>query len=156
MTEKDPLMKPTPSELTAFLLRAKRSTYAAKAEESAPSRPGSHDIRYAEGPFEYVDSFLGQTHFSGQEAVWYRGVPLWSMNYCGQVTGEGFDGDFLKAALMAVPENAPFRGPIEYQEAGLLYVNNYAGDLDWFFGREEIYRSGISVYTLVYHGGQIL
>lgn len=53
------------SELSDFLVKAKCRTYAAKAAEEIPARPGSHDFRYEEG-------------------------------------------DFLKAALLAVPKEQPF------------------------------------------------
>ena len=140
-----------------FLLRAKRATYAAGGEESAPSRPGSHDLRYEEdGGWLYVDSYLGGERFIGEEAVWKDGVPVWAMNYSGRVAGKGFDGDFLKAALLRVPESAPYRGPIEYQDGPLLYCNTSAGAPDWFFGREEIFRSGVSVYECIYHGGIVV
>ena len=36
-------------EWLAFLLRAKRATYAGKGPEEAPSRPRSHDLSYQEG-----------------------------------------------------------------------------------------------------------
>lgn len=145
-------------EVKGFILRAKRATYAGRGPESAPSRPQSHDLHYAEpeGGWLYIDSYLGGTHFAGEEAVWHYDRPMWAMNYCGHTTGEGFSGDFLKDALLQVPEDMPLRGPIEYQESSLLYVNNYAGDIGWFFGREEIFANGVSVYECVYHGGMIM
>jgi len=150
MTENHPL------DLIRFLLRAKRATYAAKAPEQAePSRPGAHDLRYeeAEDGWLYIDSYLGSEQFVGEEAVWKDGAPIWAMNYCGHSVAEGFDGDFLRAALMAVPDDAPFRGPIEYQDGPLLYCNTLSGNPGWFFGREEIFKSGVSVYECMYHGG---
>lgn len=144
------------NEFREFLLRAKRSAYAAKAPESAPSRPQSHDLQYREDDgWLYIDTYLGGEQFAGEEAVWKDGVPIWSMNYCGRVTGSGFDGDFLREALLRVPTQAPFRGPIEYQDGSFLYCNSYAGALDWFFGREEIYHSGVSIFECMYHGGMI-
>ncbi len=50
--------------LLDFLLRAKRSTYAAKAAECTPSRPNSHDLSYAEGDYLYLDTYLGGERFS--------------------------------------------------------------------------------------------
>ena len=141
-----------------FLLRAKRATYAAGEGASESSRPNSHDLRYeeADGGWLYIDSYLGSERFLGEEAVWKDGVPVWAMNYSGRVVGKGFDGDFLKAALFQVPESAPYRGPIEYQDGPMLYCNTVAGAPDWFFGREEIFRSGVSVYECVYHGGVVV
>ena len=151
MTEKD-----RPREFLSFLLRAKRATYAADGPRSMPSRPASKDLLYEEEDgWLYLDTYLGGDHFAGEEAVWKDGTPIWAMNYCGRTLREGFDLAFLKHALAKVPEDAPFRGPIEYQEGPMLYTNNYAGDSSWFFGREEIFSSGVIVYECIYHGGMI-
>lgn len=144
------------NEFVDFLMRAKCSTYAAKGQESDSSRPQSHDLHYEEEDgWLYIDSYIGSEQFAGEEAVWKDGIPIWSMNYCGRVTGNGFDGDFLKEALLRVPQHAPYRGPIEYQDGSFLYCNTYAGEPGWFFGREEIYHSGVSIYECIYHGGMI-
>ncbi len=37
-------------------------------------------------------------------------MPFWSMNYVGRIIAEGFSGDFLKEALMNVPEDKPLEG----------------------------------------------
>ena len=44
----------------------------------------------------YYDTYLGGEKFSGEEALWIADNPYWSMNYIGRVTGENFNGDFLK------------------------------------------------------------
>ena len=59
-----------------FLLRAKTCTYAAHGAETLPSRPNSHDLRYAEGDLLYIDTYLGGVRFAGEEAVWKDGVPV--------------------------------------------------------------------------------
>lgn len=145
-----------PKGFRDFLVRAKRATYAAHGAESEPSRPNSHDLRYEEeNGWLYIDSYVGSSRFAGEEAVFCDGRPVWAMNYCGRVVGEGFSGAFLKASLMRVTAEAPYRGPIEYQDGPNLYCNASAGDIDWFFGREEIYVSGKSVFECVYHGGVV-
>lgn len=141
----------------AFLLRAKRATYAAKAPEVEPSRPASHDLRFeADGGWLYIDTYLGGPQFAGEEAVWKDGTPLWAMNYCGRVKGPGFSGDFLKQALLRVPEDMPYRGPAEYREGSLLYRRESEGDMDWFHGHEEIYENDACVYECVFHGGAVM
>ena len=100
-------------ETVQFLIRAKKATYAGKGAESAPSRPCSHDLEYTEGELTYIDSYLGGEKFAGEEALWRNGKPFWSMNYIGRVTGDDFSGDFLKEALLRVPQDMPFRGPLE-------------------------------------------
>jgi hypothetical protein len=148
------MMENLRKDFTDFLLRAKRSTYAASGAERASSRPESHDLQYEEeNGWLYIDTYLGSERFIGEEAVWKDGTPIWAMNYSGRVIGKGFDGDFLKEALLRVPEQSPYRGPIEYQEGSFLYCNTSAGEPDWFFGREEIFKNGVSIYECIYHGG---
>ena len=143
------------TQALSFLLRAKRNTYAAHGAEVPSSRPASHDLRYAEGDFLYIDTYLGGLQFSGEEAIWKASVPLWSMNYCGRVTGDGFSGDFLKQALLRVTQDAPFRGPSEYIEGEMHYHCRADGDVCWFQGYEEITLSGRRIYECFYHGGEI-
>lgn len=89
-------------EVIQFLLRAKRATYAGKGLESISTRPKSHDLEYVENGLKYIDTYLGGEKFTGEEALWKNDVPFWSMNYCGRVIAEGFNGDFLKEALSKV------------------------------------------------------
>ena len=87
------------ADFVAFLLRAKRSTYAAHAPEGTPCRPGSRDLSYAEGSMSYLDSYFGGNSFHGQETVWESGRAIWCMNYSGRTLAPTFSGDFLKRAL---------------------------------------------------------
>ena len=93
--------------------------------------------------------------FAGEEAVWDGGVPVWSMNYCGRVVADGFDGDFLKRALLLVPESAPYRGPEQYREEDMVFTCHAEGDPDWYQGYEEIQLGDTRVYECFYHGGII-
>ena len=98
-------------KLGNFLITAKKATYAGKGAETASSRVKSHDLIYQDGEYMYYDTYLGGDKFAGEEALWISEVPFWSMNYIGRVTGDNFSGDFLKEALLLVPEDKPFRGP---------------------------------------------
>ena len=138
-----------------FLLRAKRATYAGTGPESDPSRPASHDLHYQEGELTYIDSYLGGERFAGEEAVWHSGTPVWSMNYVGRVTGQGFSGDFLKAALLRGTPDMPFRGPREYHEGQYTYRCSVTGDFTWFRGTETIAYQGRTMYECLFHGGSI-
>ncbi len=149
-------------EFTPFLLRAKRSTYAAGDRgQVASSRAASHDLAYHEGEWSYLDSYLGGFAFVGEEAVWYAGAPLWGMNYYGTMTvGEipdGF-GDFLKLALRHVPAEAPYRGPASFQseDGHFSYACHCEGDLACFKGEESIALDGQVIYILNFHGGQVI
>lgn len=139
-----------------FLLRAKAATYAGKGPETESSRPSSHDLEYRQGPLLYVDTFLGGMAFAGEEAVWLDRTPLWSMNYLGRVTGEGFSGDFLKEALKSGVPSRPYRGPEYFSRGEYTYISQVSGTMDWFEGREFIYVRGTEVYQCLFHGGRIV
>ncbi len=143
-------------EITDFLIRAKRATYAGKGAETVSTRPKSHDLVYREGDFMYYDTYLGGSNFAGEEALWICGEPRWCMNYAGRVTGENFSGDFLKAALFNVPAEKPFRGPEEYSDGDYCYRCAVSGDFDWFCGSETICFKGKVIYECSFHGGIIL
>ena len=141
--------------LTEFLIKAKRATYAGKGAETASSRVKSHDLVYREGDLMYYDTYLGGPKFAGEEALWISDVPYWSMNYVGRVTGDNFSGDFLKEALLRVPEDKPFRGPSEYTNGDYTYTCSIDGTYEWFQGKEIISYKGAEIYECYFHGGLI-
>jgi hypothetical protein len=152
-------MSLTDSQFIPFLVRAKKSTYAAgAAAQVESSRPASHDLAYQEGEWAYLDTYLGGYAFLGEEAVWQAGVPLWGMNYAGTMTIAGIPdgfGDFLKLALRAVAPEAPFRGPAAFSQGRYTYTCHWEGELAFFHGEEEICLDGQVVYRLFFHGGVI-
>lgn len=139
-----------------FLIRAKKSTYAANGAEVSPSRPKSHDLQYTDGELKYIDTYIGGEKFAGEEALWKNGVPFWAMNYAGRVIAEGFSGDFLKEALSLVPEDMPYRGPLAYSSGDYVYKCSVTGGIKWFTGYEEILKSDTKVYECYFHGGEII
>ena len=142
-------------EVIAFLIRAKKATYAGKGSEANSSRPNSHDLQYIEGPLKYIDTYLGGNKFAGEEALWKDDIPFWSMNYAGRVISDGFSGDFLKEALLLVREDYPFRGPLQYANGNYSYSCGIKGDFHWFEGYEEIRLDNKKIYECVFHGGDI-
>ncbi len=142
-------------QITEFLIRAKRATYAGKGAETASSREKSHDLVFRDGEYMYYDTYLGGEQFAGEEALWISGIPCWSMNYAGRVTGGNFSGDFLKEALLHVPEEAPYRGPAYYKNGGYTYSCSVEGEFDWFQGKESITYQGELIYECYFHGGMI-
>lgn len=144
------------NELTAFLIRAKRNTYAGKAHEVKASRPDSHDFRYEENEYAYYDTYLGRERFAGEEAVWHYEIPVWSMNYAGRVIGEHFNSDFLKEALFHVPAEKPFRGPEIFTKGDYHYHCKVDGEFVWYQGYEEIFYLNEKIYECYFHGGIIL
>jgi transcriptional regulator with XRE-family HTH domain len=140
----------------AFLLRAKRATYAGHGAEISSSRPASHDLAYREGELSYYDTYLGGERFAGEEAVWRGGLPFWAMNYVGRVLDGRFSGDFLKEALAHVPEDIPYRGPRFWQNGDYRYHCRVTGDFSWYTGTEEIYAGPDLVYECLFHGGSVV
>lgn len=143
------------NDIIQFLMKAKKATYAGKGAETASSRPGSHDLKYNEGELMYYDTYLGGEKFAGEEALWISGIPYWSMNYAGRVTGNNFSGDFLKEALRNVTADKPFRGPDSYTNGEYDYTCEVSGDFDWFQGYETISYKGETIYDCYFHGSII-
>ena len=142
-------------DIVSFLLKAKKNTYAGNGVETKSSRPASHDLHYNEGNFKYIDTYIGSSKFSGQEAIWKADLPVWSMNYLGRVISENFSNDFLKDCLLRVTEAYPYRGPLRYENADYLYTCNVEGDFHWFYGYETISYKGEKVYECAFHGGDV-
>ncbi len=146
------------TELRAFIVEAKRATYAAGVEGESGPRPGTKDIPWTKGGWSYLDSYYGGIDFLGQEAVWLDGKPVWGMNYYGR-TDVALSGPdlprFLKAALLAMPTEAPYRGPERYVEGDYEYRCRWTGSLDDFAGTEDILYRGRRAYKLEFHGGSM-
>jgi len=141
--------------IAKFLVRAKKATFAGDGTKMEPSRPNSKDLQYVEGTLTYIDTYLGGDNFSGQEALWKNNTPFWSMNYIGRSLSDNFSIEFLTEALLLVPEEYPYRGPLQYAHGEHSYRCTIDGDFHWFSGREEIFYKDTKVYELVFHGGYV-
>lgn len=141
--------------LILFRLEANVNTYAAYMNETSPTRLNSHDFTYTNAPYLYHDTYVGGEKFAGEEVIWHEGNVQYAMNYCGQVLGQQFSGDFLKEALRKADMKMPYRGPEYYQSGEYTYKCNVVGDFTWFQGYEEIYCNTEKVYECYFHGGTI-
>ncbi|PKO15230.1 MAG: XRE family transcriptional regulator [Chloroflexi bacterium HGW-Chloroflexi-10] len=146
------------NDFIQFLIRAKQNTYAGSGPLTSASRTCSKDLAFEEGDFTYLDTYLGDIHFIGEEAVWHLGQPIWGMNYYGRMLVQtiplGFS-ECLKEALLQVPSEIPFRGPEEYRSGDFSYQCAVEGGLEWFRGKEYIAHKGQRIYQLYFHGGEI-
>lgn len=151
-------------ELIRFLIRAKQETYAAQGDDGTrqPLVPGSKQLEYGEGPWLYRDIYFGFSHFSGQEVVYDRECPIWSMTYSGGTAPDIKDSRrirevyaFLRAALRKLQPDRPFRGPCLFREGAFRYEDESVGGVDQFHGRERITEEGRVIYSLTYQGGWI-
>ncbi len=148
-------------ELSEFIARAKRNTFATGGEKVASSKTASKDYLYKEGEFIYRDSYFGSRYDIGQEIVWRNDEPIWGMNYMGGMR-EGYEDlskatfRFLKECLTLVDASMPFRGPELHQKGEFKYRNEVVGDVERFQGTERIFFRSDEIYERTYHGGLIL
>ncbi|MBX5455343.1 MAG: hypothetical protein IRZ31_00455 [Thermogemmatispora sp.] len=150
-------------DFLAFLLEAKRHTYAALGDAASvrPLLPGSRQLEWRDRAWHYRDIYFGMAFFAGQEVVSWRAQPVWSMVYAGGVTEElGGQAEkmvtlyaFLRRALRQVSAELPFRGPACWEEQDWRYINRVEGTLEVFQGEEEITAAGTVLYRLRYCGG---
>jgi hypothetical protein len=153
------------ARLSAFLVEAKRRTYAGLDDDATvPVQifPGSKQLEYREGDLSYRDIYFGMTYFVGQEVVQTGERVIWSMSYAGgvlsDITGRGevlAVYAFLRKALLGIGADRPFRGPLLFEEGDFRYLNASQGDVSEFHGEEQIFRAGAGVYRLRYGGGFI-
>jgi len=148
------------ADLGDFIVQAKKKTYAGNANKLLPYRLGSKDIQYINGDWAYHDSYLGDSDFIGQEAVYYQQKPIWAMNYFGYILdNDTFSsaeaGDMIMKSLSKLYTENRFLGAFEHTEGDLRYVDTNNGDLKRFTGKEQIFKKDRLVYELVYHGGML-
>jgi hypothetical protein len=151
-------------KMAAFLVKAKINTYAADGKETSPQRKGFRELEFSDGDFYYRDSYSGYFCAPGQEVVYFKEVPVWTMAYAGGMS-EGFQKNkkltgntfkFLKKVLSRVEESRPFRGPKSFSEGEWTYKSSVKGDITNFEGREKIFYRKKEVFTQKYMGGLII
>ena len=148
-------------ELNAFIVMAKAATYVGNGEKAESCRPGSHDLIFEKVPFFYLDSYFGGTDFIGQEVVYYKGKPVWAMNYYGRILQPDLitpaeAGKMIKQSLSRMyAEEDRFLGGFEHGVGDLHYTDTSQGEVSSFLGKEWIARDNLKVYELDYHGGLI-
>lgn len=153
-------MKVDVEQLNAFIVKAKAATYVGDGAKSPSCRSGSHDLQFQDGGFAYLDSYFGGADFIGEEVVYYRGEPVWAMNYYGRILkpemiAAAEAGQIIKQSLSAMYREGRFLGGFECDTGDGVYTDTSEGDVASFTGKEWITRQGVVVYELVYHGGLI-
>ena len=143
-----------------FIVRAKAATYIGSGRSASSCRPGSHDLKFFEGEWAYLDSYFGGRDFIGEEVVYYLKQPTWAENYYGHILLPDLitpaqAGQVIKASLSKMYSEGRFLGAFEHQHAGFTYADTNEGYFASFRGRECITHSGQIAYELFYHGGLI-
>lgn len=147
-------------QLNHFIVIAKAASYVGNGQRAPSSRTGSHDLRFQEGEWTYLDSYFGGRDFIGQEVVSLAGKPVWAMNYYGRILRADLitpaqAGQLIKAALSKMYLEGRFLGGFEYHHETFAYRDLSEGDAACFKGTETISCGDEIVYELVYHGGLI-
>ena len=147
-------------KLLDFILRAKQATYVGSGKKLLPYRLGSHDLQFFEDDWAYHDSYVGENDFMGEEIVYFRGKPVWGMNYFGRIIDperitSAEAGAMIKQSLSKMYLSGRFLGGYNHSSGQLTYTDTNDGDPLYFTGKEWIEKNGEIVYTLVYHGGLI-
>lgn len=148
-------------ELNEFIVQAKSATYVGNGNKTISCRMGSHDLKFQEGSFSYLDSYFGGTDFLGQEVVYHKDEPIWAMNYYGRIIEKNNitaaeAGQIIKASLSRMYKEGRFLGGFEYSINGDTYIDSSEGDVVSFTGKEWITRNSVRVYELIYHGGLVI
>ena len=148
------------AELLAFAIAAKKATYVGDGVKTESSRPGSHDLTFQSGDWSYRDSYFGGTDFLGQELIWFRGAPVWSMTYYGYIKRPDLidatkAGNTLKAALTSPGSQGRLLDSLEYDGVHGFYRIRSSGDVAHFSGIETISVGCEVAYQLDYMGGLI-
>jgi Domain of unknown function (DUF5680) len=149
--------------LAAFLIEAKRRTYAGLDDDATIATPlltGSKQLEHRAGPYDYRDIYFGMGFFVGQETVSKDDRVIWAMCYSGGAHPEVTDRDallslykFLRLALLACDVSAPYRGPATFAGDEMTYRNDIYGTIANFHGVEQISQDGAVLYELRYSGG---
>jgi hypothetical protein len=146
-------------QLCEFLVKAKKSTYAAgDKSKKVIENDKSTTLIFEDGDFKYHDNYFGGEPFGGREVVLLKNEPIYIMVYYGLVNESISDFKavygILQKALSLIPKDHPFRGPEIYTEGDLVYKNSYTGEIDDFSGEETInLADGKQIYRAKYIGG---
>ena len=145
--------------LHQFLIDSNKAGYAGGEEKQWIKEPdGSTTIPYSQGDWKSHDNFFGGEPYSGRIVVFHHDKAVWMMVYYGWVVEEVATDpvyEILRNALMRMPEDAPFRGPKEYQEGGFVYRNTWSGDVERYSCEEQITQGKKLIYQANYLGGLV-
>lgn len=162
--------------LADFIVIANGKTWAADSPKMDPQRPGfkelqwpypnmtEQDLKDYEGWEDWLlrDSYAGYFRAPGMTAVYYKGEPVWAMQYGGHGLIEGNEArvkeifQFLKSSLMRVRAEMPFRGPESYEEGTLRYTFEHKGDVEDCLWEERITEKEKLLFTQIGSAGLII
>jgi len=142
--------------LKEFITEARLNTYAANnSPADNPRLLQSTQLEFQKGNFFYRDIFFsGNKKIIGQEIIYQDSKPVWGMNYIGDKMGK-LETNFLKDALFRRAGTCRLGQNCEFEKREFKYEDKGQGTSDDFFGQEQVFLSGKSIYKLEYRGGLI-
>ena len=153
-----------PGLLKAFFLLASAKGWAGEGTKTTSVEfPGAKIVTVEEEGFlRYIDCYYtypGSDRSFGQTVIWAndRGekwIPVWGMQFGGYYPESVIA--FLKEALQHTYETKQFiggRGPLEFQQGDLCYVNEpKKNECSDFEGEEKVFVNGVQVGFHWYRG----
>jgi len=151
-------------QLRNFLFEANANGYAANENRILPQRPGFKELEYQKGEWYFRDSYAGWYMAPGQEVIYFKNTPVWTMAYTGGMKEEWHKDEyftsetfkFLKEALLAMDKDKPYRGPMSFRRDEWWYISKIKGEIDDFIGNEKIYNNNRLVFEQNFIGGLII
>jgi len=150
-------------ELKKFVFEAKQAGFA-PGNLGIKESDGSKTIIFEKNDWKHHSNYFGGDPYSGREIVLFKGKPIWIMLYYGWVILNGHYistrkiYNCLREALLAIPEDGPYRGPRTFYQTetkNLIYTNSWMGEISCFSGKEAVYLNDQAVYIATYLGGMI-
>jgi len=147
-------------ELAQFLVTAKRHCYAAHSAATHTREPFGKERSFNGNDLFYLDRYYGSLREAGQETVWFRQVPVWSMVYIGGMLRKdeplsSLAFSILRECLSLITVDAPYRGPKENIVGQWRYQCVADGDLLSFKGEEALFLDDELICTHYFLGGVI-
>ncbi|QQG42960.1 MAG: hypothetical protein HYW15_02005 [Candidatus Giovannonibacteria bacterium] len=135
-------------ELVAFVVEAKKYTYAAAESKEEVLPDGGRKLVFEADGYIYEDIYCGLCEFYGREVAYKKDIVnprKWVMQYSGLIPADlkqladprEIYAD-LKAALREVYFGLPFRGPRLFTGKKFGYFMDAHGDPNFFWGHESL------------------
>lgn len=149
-------------EIARILFKGRLLTNAKAGGQVSPAINGTEQAEYIEEDWIYRDVYFnGKNSFSGIDAVYYKGQPVWASSYFGKfqgITEEELDNILKQAAIDHPIINAWQK--VERQKYGDYEYENIPDSedqsIDEVSGIERILKDDKEIYTLYYAGSMLV
>jgi hypothetical protein len=146
-------------KIANILFKGRSQTNAKAGGQVIPAINGTEQTEYAEGDWLYRDIYFnGKNSFSGIDAVYFQGKPVWASSYFGkfkEINEEKLD-EILRRVIIDHPITNAWQ-KVELQKYDDYEYENIPDSedktIDEVSGVEQILKDGKEIYTLYYAGG---